>query len=392
MIMVYEPAEDTYLILEEVKKYAKGKVLEIGTGSGIISTVASEKKDVKAVIAVDIDKKAIAHCKKTIKNKKIIWKVSDLFSEVKGKFDTIIINPPYLPFDRREDEETRLTTTGGRHGYELTERFLNSANDHLEKDGIIILLFSTLTNKEKIDEALANNLFECEIIATKKVSFETLFVYLIKKNKFSKILDDKRITCIRRLTKGHRGLIFVGRQKKGTKYQEVTIKIQRWDIGAKGTVNNETTVLEKINKKGIGPQLYDSGDNFFIYKYIPGEFILEYLSHANKKEATEIILDVFKQMRILDLMGLNKEEMHHPVKHVIITPQKKAVLVDFERCKPTHKPQNVTQFCQFVTGGRVAGSISKKGIIIDKKEMMIRAGKYKKDMSDTNYESILDLL
>src|SRR3972149_2539655 len=104
--MIYEPAEDSYLLSKFVGKLAFGSVLDIGTGSGI-------------------------QVKKELKVKK-----SDLFSNVKGRFDTIIFNPPYLPLDKREPLDSRLATTGGKHGYETLHRFFNDLNDHLTKNGI----------------------------------------------------------------------------------------------------------------------------------------------------------------------------------------------------------------------------------------------------------------
>lgn len=394
--MIYEPSDDTYLLRSCVNKYATGKVLEIGTGSGLLAETAAQKKDVHSVLATDINRDAIAYCKQHCTSKKIVWKVSDLFSAVKGTFDTIIFNPPYLPYDSREDEETRQVTTGGKRGYELTERFLNAVNAYLTRDGIVLLLLSTLTGKEKINEILQNNLLDHEEIASKKIPFETLYVYKISKNHFGRILDEKGLMNIKRLTRGHRGLIFTADEKKGIQLlrapRRVTIKIQRWDIAAKGTVNNEITMLKKLNKKGIGPKLLDGGENFFIYEFIPGKFILDYFRSANKTGARNMLLEVFEQMRTMDVLHLNKEEMHHPVKHVIITPKKKAVLVDFERCKPTHKPHNVTQFCQFVTSALVTPLLRKKGITIDKQEMMRRAAVYKKSLSDEDYRIVVDLL
>ncbi|EQD65426.1 methyltransferase, partial [mine drainage metagenome] len=52
---VYEPAEDTFLLLREAK--CRGKVLEIGTGSGLIAIYLSRKG--LQVDAVDISEKSL---------------------------------------------------------------------------------------------------------------------------------------------------------------------------------------------------------------------------------------------------------------------------------------------------------------------------------------------
>lgn len=49
--MIYEPEEDSYLLEKYVKKLAKGKVLDLGTGSGIQALAA--KKTCKEVKAAD---------------------------------------------------------------------------------------------------------------------------------------------------------------------------------------------------------------------------------------------------------------------------------------------------------------------------------------------------
>ena len=96
--MNYEPREDSELLAKYVKKFAFGNVLDMGTGSGIQAITAAKKKSVKSVVAADIQEEVIENNKNNIKNKKIKFIVSDLFSNIKNKkFDTIIFNPPYLP-------------------------------------------------------------------------------------------------------------------------------------------------------------------------------------------------------------------------------------------------------------------------------------------------------
>jgi len=61
-----------------------------------------------------------------------------------------------------------------------------------------------------------------------------------------------------------------------------------------------------------------------------------------------VLKNVFEQCYKMDKLGLNKEEMHHPVKHIVVQKNGKPVLLDFERCKSRKRQHNVTQFCQFV--------------------------------------------
>ena len=68
---VYDPQEDSTMLEKHVRQYAKGKVLDIGTGSGIQAIAAAQNKNVTSVLATDVQKGVIEHCKKNIKNRKI---------------------------------------------------------------------------------------------------------------------------------------------------------------------------------------------------------------------------------------------------------------------------------------------------------------------------------
>ncbi len=166
--MVYEPDEDSFLLEEQVKKYAFGKVLDVGTGSGIQALAALQKA--KSVMAVDIDDSYFNELKK----KGIKTLKSDLFKNVKGKFDTIIFNPPYLPehkYDKQKD------TSGGK---EIIEKFLKQAKKHLNKNGIILLIFSTLTGD--VINLFKKYGYKYKKLSEKKIFFETLYVYALRRH------------------------------------------------------------------------------------------------------------------------------------------------------------------------------------------------------------------
>ncbi len=169
--MIYEPAEDSFLLQKHIKTYIKPgmSVLDMGTGSGILAQEA--KKYTKNVIAVDINPEAVEHVKKQLSAI-----VSDLFQNVKGKFDLIIFNPPYLPEDPEEPQDSKQITSGGKQGYELLEKFFQEAKSHLNKDGKILFLYSSLTGD--VETIPQKQGFIFSILERQKIFFEELVVAL----------------------------------------------------------------------------------------------------------------------------------------------------------------------------------------------------------------------
>ena len=84
MPQVYEPREDSYLIFKEIQNFAKGKVLDMGTGSGVLAREAAKYS--QKVVAVDINKDALSYAKEMSKGiKNVTYKYSNLFSTLKGE-------------------------------------------------------------------------------------------------------------------------------------------------------------------------------------------------------------------------------------------------------------------------------------------------------------------
>ena len=107
--------------------------------------------------------------------KKILSALESLKNE---KFDTIIFNPPYLP----EQEPKDVALDGGKKGYEVLERFFNEVKNYLNSNGVILVVFSSLTNKNKIDDIIKRNKLKSKLLEEKSLFFEKLYVYLIEKN------------------------------------------------------------------------------------------------------------------------------------------------------------------------------------------------------------------
>jgi release factor glutamine methyltransferase len=412
---IYEPREDSFILQKQVKEHAFGKVLDIGTGSGIQALTAKDLSSVKSVTAIDINPNAIKKLKEkiSIKNNNSIKGLSslkklksfnafesNLFENVNvtGKFDTIIFNPPYLPQDVIGDTIIDdMALYGGKFGWEIIELFLKGASNYLNSNGIILLLFSSLTNKEKVDSLIDLNLFEKELLIEEKMPmFETLYVYKITANKIKEMLISRGIKNVNYLSKGRRGLVFKGKWDKNSIIKshiakeniiDVVIKITNPDSSAQNRIVNEAKWLVKVNKIQIGPKLYfydEKNESFIVEEFILGKHFPAFVKEfgKNSKEVKSVILQLLNQCRKLDLLYVDKEEMTRPLKNVLVTKengQYKVCLLDFERCSSTPNPQNVSQFCSFLVHHNYINK--EKGIKLSKE--------YKQTYSDDAFEEIL---
>ena len=151
MKQVYEPREYSFLLLEQARRFSHGHVLDMGTGSGILALQAAKTADF--VVGVDVNEDALLYAEQLAKKgqvKNVKFVLSDLFDYFRRDpwlFDLIIFNPPYLPADLSEPADSALSTTGGKHGFELLERFFSFVSRFLKHDGKVLIVFSSLTNQ-----------------------------------------------------------------------------------------------------------------------------------------------------------------------------------------------------------------------------------------------------
>jgi HemK-related putative methylase len=368
--MIYEPAEDSFLLRKVLEKEVKhaNSVLEIGVGSGYLSEyLDSITKD---FVGVDINPQAIQETEKKIKGKVI---ESNLFEKVpKKKYDIIVFNPPYLPKSAADGEEA-LATVGGKHGYEVIVRFISELSDFLDPKGAGYLLFSSLSKPEIIFKELEKNLYMYEKVAETSIMLEQLFVYKITPNKTLRKLIPQ-VKKIRYLSKGKRSYVFRGIYDEET----VAIKILSDTTGAKKAIVNESKNLKHVNVLGIGPKLLKQENNYVIMEYVVGEQFQKYWLHASKGNLKKVILEIVRQCHVMDTYKFQKLEMTRPYKHVLIG--NKVTLIDFERGTITKDPINVTQFLQFLHSSSFSRYIADAYAVFFRKSDFISLAKmYKQD-------------
>ncbi|KAF5086524.1 Release factor glutamine methyltransferase [anaerobic digester metagenome] len=177
---VYEPAEDTFLLASNLQTGRKDRVLEIGTGTGLIAITAAKKS--MNVVATDINPHAIECASKNIitnRTYNVELRRGDLFEAVEGeKFDLILFNTPYLPTGEDEFIENELNAAwdGGKDGREVIDRFLDDLVEHLNSNGRIQLVQSSLSDNDKTLEKLESMGFEASITAKEHAFFEEIVV------------------------------------------------------------------------------------------------------------------------------------------------------------------------------------------------------------------------
>ena len=145
LIPRFETEELVSRTINLIKKYFNKEIsiLDIGTGSGCIAITLNKLLSAK-VDAVDISSDALKVATKNgIKNNSSVnFFVSDVFSNVKDKYDVIISNPPYIKEDEEimdivKNNEPHIALYGGKDGLYFYDKILKDAKKYLNKTSII---------------------------------------------------------------------------------------------------------------------------------------------------------------------------------------------------------------------------------------------------------------
>lgn len=173
---VYPPSEDSILLTVSLDIRIGEKVLEIGTGSGIVSIqCALNGAD---VVCGDINPRAVALARRNAAANGVDIDVreTDVYSNIEGRFDTIVFNLPYLPVE--DEGELAKAWSGGPDGLGPLPRLLEGAPEHLLPDGRVVVVVSSLMDRAGLDKTLEG--YEVRVLGELPLFFERLQVLEIK--------------------------------------------------------------------------------------------------------------------------------------------------------------------------------------------------------------------
>jgi len=188
---VYDPAEDTFLLIDSLNISKESSVLEIGTGCGFVALECA--RNGANIVCTDINPYSIDLVKRNyIRNKDLIKgkfevRKGYLFSPIKPKeeFDVIIFNPPYLPTKKNDLTKGSgwfdVATDGGINGIKITSEFIDKLPDYLKQNGNAYFIFSSLSDRKKLERLIKRKKFQFEVIKKKTFDSETISVYLLTK-------------------------------------------------------------------------------------------------------------------------------------------------------------------------------------------------------------------
>ncbi|MCX6967164.1 MAG: peptide chain release factor N(5)-glutamine methyltransferase [Verrucomicrobia bacterium] len=146
------PRPETELLMEHVLKEPlpeSPRVLDVGTGSGVIALTLAAELPHAEVTAVDVSPDALALARENAGRlgltPRVLFLQSNLLEAVDGAFDLIVANLPYIPggeipgLAREVQHDPVLALDGGPVGTELIERLIDAARAHLKPGGRLAL-------------------------------------------------------------------------------------------------------------------------------------------------------------------------------------------------------------------------------------------------------------
>ncbi len=148
------PRPETELLVDTLlKEVTKGepstRLVDVGTGSGVLAiTLALERPELE-VFALDLSEEALALARENAERLGVLDRVafrrSDLLEGIEGPFHWVVANLPYVPtsdlngLQREVKYDPGLALDGGKDGLTIIKRLIESVPGKIASNGMIAL-------------------------------------------------------------------------------------------------------------------------------------------------------------------------------------------------------------------------------------------------------------
>ncbi|XP_062454125.1 methyltransferase N6AMT1 [Rhea pennata] len=195
---VYEPAEDTFLLMDALEqdaallKEARVEIcLEIGSGSGVVSAFLASIIGSNALyICTDINPMA-AYCTletALLNNVHLQPVITDLVKglspRLNGKVDLLLFNPPYVvtPSEEVKSHGIEASWAGGKNGREVMDRVFPLVADLLSTGGLFYLVTIKENNSDEILEIMKKHGLEGTRVLSRQAGRERLTILKFRRS------------------------------------------------------------------------------------------------------------------------------------------------------------------------------------------------------------------
>ena len=190
---VYEPAEDSFLMLDAleseipfIKSLKPTICLEVGSGSGIVLTgLAKCLGSGCAYFSIDINPHAAQVTRKTACKNLVCLEVVNcdlvgpILPQIKNKVDVLVFNPPYVPTDENEIDPLSpiaLSWAGGYRGRTVMDRLFPLVPQIMSPYGVFYLLIVKENDEEDVLNVMKSYSWRGSAIIERKTGREFLKV------------------------------------------------------------------------------------------------------------------------------------------------------------------------------------------------------------------------
>jgi release factor glutamine methyltransferase len=183
---VYKPAEDTALLLRALAKLDLGpgdRACDVGTGTGVVALAMAQRG--ARVLAVDVNPHAARLARANASTNGLQASVdvvrASLLAPLRGPFDLIAFNPPYLPVEGEVRGPLAQAWEGGPGGIGWAPLFIAGLHRALAPGGRALVLLSSLGDPRAFAELALARGFVPEPVAEAKLPWEWLQVVQVRR-------------------------------------------------------------------------------------------------------------------------------------------------------------------------------------------------------------------